>query len=125
MIVFYRDRALVLAYLTAFMTAAALTVTDEELIAYIGLFTEKTLHTEVLRVIEGAFVPGVHRTVELHFFGDSDKILTEELSYILKRPSFVKCIINILSVIKSKVFLVSWYQMKHSDALLYLKTGGW
>ena len=54
----------VLTYLIAFMTAAALAVTDEELIAYIGLSAVETLHAEVLGIIEGTLVPSIHRTMQ-------------------------------------------------------------
>ena len=99
----------VFAYLITFMTAAALPVAEKELVTYIGLPAVKTLHTKVLRVTEGAFVPCIHRAMQFHFFRDGSGILAKESGDIFEGPPLAKGFMNVLSVLESKVFLVSWY----------------
>ena len=113
----------VFAYLITFMTAAAFPVTDKKLIAYIGLPAVKALYTEVLRVVEGALVPCVHGTMQLYFFRDGSRILAKKFGDIFEGPPLIKGFINELSVFESEVLLVSWYQMRHRENLLYLKYG--
>ena len=89
------------------MAAAALLTAEKELFTEIGLPAVKALYAEVLWVIEAAFVPDVHGTMELHFLGERGRVLAEEFSDILERTPFIERGSDIFPVSESEMFLIS------------------
>ena len=83
------------------MAVSAEVVTDDELTADVGSFAGKAFGTEVVRIIERSYVPGIKGTMELHFFGDGGGILAKILCDILKGCSLIQRLFDVLSVIES------------------------
>ena len=63
--------------------------------------------TEVFGIIEGSFVIPVRKAVSPDFFRDCGRILAQEPGNIFKRCAFVQFILDIDTVIKGKVLLVT------------------
>ena len=72
-----------------------------------------TVYTEVMRIIEGAFMIPVGSPVRSHLFGDGGRVLTQELCYVLKGCPLIKLRLYVLTVIKFKVFLVTGDESTH------------
>ena len=87
------------ADLVAFEAGTALPVTDEELLTNIGPLAAEAVDTEVLRIIEAAFVPGIHGAVELYLLGDRGRILAEVAADVPEGTPVRDGIGNVLSVL--------------------------
>ena len=81
------------------------------------------MNAEVMGIIKRAFMIPVRYTARLHFLGDSRGILAKESGYVLKGCAFIQFRFNVLTVIKSKVFLVTRDVFTHYVLLLLLPEG--
>ncbi len=68
--------------LIALMTGAACVITDDQLVAGIGLFTAEPMDTEVVRVVKTASIPGVDTAMTKDLLRDRRRILAEIASNI-------------------------------------------
>ena len=70
-------------------TGSAFHITEDNLTAYICLPAAVTVDTEVMGVIESAFMIPVTKTAGPDFFGDGGRVFTQILSDIFERKSMV------------------------------------
>lgn len=94
-------------------TGGAFDAAQNDFSAGIGLATVITMDTEVLGIIKGAFMIPVREPVGFHFFRDRGRVLAKKPGDILKGSAFIQFIFNIDTVVKSKVFLITWDIFTH------------
>lgn len=70
-------------------TGSAFHITEDDFTAYIGLPAAVTVDTEVMGVIESAFMIPVTKTVSPDFFGDGGRVFTQILSGLFERKPLV------------------------------------
>lgn len=92
---------------------------EDDLATGVGLLTVITVDTEVMGIVESAFVVPVGESVCLNFFRDSGRILTEEACDILKGSSFTQFVFNVNTILKGKMFLVAGYKFTHNGSSFY------
>ena len=88
-------------------------ITEDELTAYVRFLAVIAVDTEVMGIIESAFVIPVAETVGSDLLGDGSRILTEIFCDLLKRESLIQRSFDIFTVIKGKMFLVARYVFTH------------
>lgn len=95
------------AYLVALMAGTAKGITQDEFVTGIRLFTMKAVNTKVVRIVEGASVPGVDLPVKPYLFRDSGGIFAEVTGDISERYTGIQCVFDIQTVINGQVQVVS------------------
>ena len=70
-------------------TGSALHIAEDDLTAYIGLPAAVAVDTEVVGVIESAFMVPVTEPVCPDLFGDGGRVFAQVLSYLLERETLV------------------------------------
>ena len=79
----------------AFEAGTAQRITENNLLTCICLFTAEPMDTEVIRIIETAFVPGVLNPMEFDLLGDGGGVFTQESGDILKGAPLIKGMLNV------------------------------
>ena len=82
-------------------------ITDDELVASVGLLTTEAMDTKVVGIVKTAPVPCVYNTMLPNLFGDSGRIFAEIFGNFPKGFAFIKRFFNVLSVSQRKMFVVT------------------
>ena len=103
----------IFASLIAGGTRGTFDATQDDFSAGIGLPAVITVDTEVLCIIKGGLMKPVRETVGIDLFRDRGRVLAKKPGDMLKGSAFIQLIFNINTVMKSKVFLVTWDIFTH------------
>lgn len=105
--------------LIAGRAGSTLNAAQNDLVAGIGLPAVIAVDTEVFCVIKGTLVIPVRNPVSFDLLRDSSRVLAQIPCNILEGESFVQRILDVNTVFKSQVFLVSRNQFTHSSSSIY------
>lgn len=82
------------------MAGAAGGIAEKELFAGIRLPTPETVDTEVVGVVEAAFIPCIGDPVFKDFIGDSGRVLTEVFGNDPKGLTFVQSLLDVQAILE-------------------------
>ena len=95
---------------------SALHTAEDDLAADVGLSAVIAVDAEVVGIVEGALVIPVGEAVSPDFLGDGGRILAQEPCDILERSSLIQFIFDVDTVVKGKMFLVTWDISAHGSS---------
>lgn len=97
-------------------TGSAFDTTEDDFVARIGFLTVIPVDTEVMRVVKTAFVIPVTEPVPSDFFRDRCWILAKISGDILKGIATVKGLLNVFTIFKSQMLLITGDVFTHDIA---------